>query len=167
MDENVDLNERISVPNEISSCFDKKINKSLTSSFHIQKTLSNKINNNSIKKTEVSKKCNISKTNRIYFSSKKQKQLGYIQINPISPKIDNNYKDIHLKKLYHIPTSDQRVYKTKIEHNLTMNKNKLNNSIFNYQEKINKYKYNYNYNYDKQINKNKTIKNSIVGNNSN
>ena len=160
MYENFEFNERITVPNGKSKISEKKFTKSLTS-FHIKKSISNKgTQQNTIKKTGLIKKDKNSKSKRIYFSSKKSNELGYMYTNPISPRNNNIYKELNCnpKKLYNIPSSDQRLYNYKNDYNLFINKYKQH-SIINNKAKINKYKYN-SIN-DKNIN-NKNIKNNNI-----
>ena len=110
MYENIEMNERQTVPNCNTKIIQNKFTKSLTL-FHTKKNLSKIITqHNTIKSPYSFKQEKYSKTNRIFFSYKKKKELGYILTNPTSPKINKYYNPL---KTYNSPNSDQRLYKFK------------------------------------------------------
>ena len=140
MYENFEINERQTVPNENSKLSQSKFTKSLTL-FHTKKNLSKIITqHNTIKSPYSFKQEKYSKTNRIFFSYKKKKELGYILTNPTSPKINKYYNPL---KTYNSPNSDQRLYKFKNKYLLNYGINKYKTgSLLNNKSKKNKLKQN-------------------------
>ena len=104
-----EISQKKSVTNEKSKLSSSKFTKSLTSFLPTK----NKTQQNTNKKSFLN---NISKTKKVYFSGKKQNNLGYLITNPLSPL--NNYK---FKGIYNnnpirttkIPNSAQRVFEYK------------------------------------------------------
>ena len=133
--------ERQTVPNGNPKITQNKFTKSLTS-FHKKKSSSKNITHqNTIKKPGPLKQDKSAKTKRIYFSSRKSKDLGYLHTNPISPKTNKKFKDIINKnplRTQNIPSSDQRLYKYKNGYILNIINNYKPNVIINNKSKNSK-----------------------------
>ena len=162
MYKNFQNNERKTVP-----LCNPKLNQKFTKSLTLFNTKNNFSKNitqhNTIKKPELSKEIKSSKTKRLLCSNKKSKDVDYLQTNPISPKLNNKYKEAMNKNSIsskNIPSTDHRLYKYKNGYILNIINNYKPNVIIN--QKSNKYEYNGNNN-----NKNKNNnENNMSDNNS-
>ena len=142
MYKNFEINERKTVPNGKSKLYQNKFTKSLTS-FHTNKIMSkNKTNQNTLKTSVPIKYNKYSETKRIYFSSKKAKDLGYLITNPVSPYNNNKNKEIYENQIImdNLPSSDKRLYKHKNEYMLNDIKNYQQNNVIDNKIKGNIYK---------------------------
>jgi len=138
MNDNIyDIKERQTVPNGNSNLSKNKLTKSYTS-FHPKKTLSKyKSNKNPLKKKQYLNQKKYSKTNRILFSNKKEKDLDYLEINPLSPQ--NKFSDININQLYmnNLPSSDHRLNKYNKRYVFDNIKKYRTNMIMDYNLKTN------------------------------
>ena len=142
MYENFGMNERQTVPNGNSKLYQNKFTKSLTS-FHTKRVIAkNKTSQNTLKNSLPIKYNKYPETKRIYFSSKKAKDLGYLITNPISPQNNNKYNEVYENqiKMQNLPSSDKRLYKYKKEYILNDIKNYHPDEIIDNKTKINIYK---------------------------
>lgn len=108
-----DDNQKQELSNGDSKISTNKFSKTLTS-FHTKKELpKNTAQQNTIKKPDQLKTDKSSKTKRVYFSSKKKNNLGYIITNPLSPTNNDKFKGIYNKnpiRTTNIPNSAKRAY---------------------------------------------------------
>lgn len=127
MNQNFDINERQTVSYETKNLFKNVLTKSYTS-LHPKKNLpKNQLKKNPLKKPKFFKQKKYSKTSRIHFSDKKEKNLGYLLTNPISSndKI-REINNIHLN-MNNIPNSSHRLNKFNKGHEFNIKKQKSNN----------------------------------------
>ena len=158
-DNKYDIKERQTVPNGKSNLSKNKLTKSYTS-FHPKKTLSkNKSNKNPPKNLEYLNHKKYSKTNRIYFSNKKEKDFDYLEINHLSPQ--NKFNDINKNHIYmnNIPSSDHLLNKCNKRYVFDNIKKFRTNLIMDYNLKTNNNEEN------KNTEKNIIKENSISSNN--
>ena len=127
-----DDNQRQSISNGDSKLVQSKFTKSLTS-FHKK--------SNPMKKTGPIKTDKNIKNKKVYFSSKKQNNLGFIITNPISPVNNYKFKGIYNNnpiRTTNIPNSAKREYDYKNGYILNNINNYEANIIINNQRKENK-----------------------------
>ena len=127
MNKNFDINGRQTVTYEDKNFFKNVLTKSYTS-LHPKKNLpKNQIKKNPLKKPKFFKQKKYSKTSRIHFSDKKEKNLGYLLTNPISSKDKNiEINNIHLN-MNNIPSSSYRLNKFNKGLEFNIKKHKSNN----------------------------------------
>ena len=124
-----DDNQRQSISNGDSKLVQSKFTKSLTS-FHKK--------SNPMKKTGPIKTDKNIKNKKVYFSSKKQNNLGFIITNPISPVNNYKFKGIYNNnpiRTTNIPNSAKREYDYKNGYILNNINNYEANIIINSQRK--------------------------------
>ena len=180
-DNNYDIKDRQTVPNGNSNLSKNKLTKSYTL-FHPKKTLSkNKSNKNPLKKPGYLNHKKYPKTNRIHYSNKKEKDLGFLEINPLSHY--NKYGEINNNHIYmnNMPSSDNRLYKCNkryghdnikkcktnmiMDYNLKTNNNENKNKKESNLKKENSISVNNSDNNSKKANG--TSSNNIINNNNN
>ena len=164
MNDNIyDFKERQTFPNGSSNLSKNKLTKSYTS-FHPKKTLSKKKSNkNPLKNNEYLNQKKYSKTKRIHFSDKKEKNLDYLEINPLSPQ--NKFSDINSNHLYmnNLPSSDRCLNKYNKRYVFDNIKKYRANMIMDYNLKT--YTNEENKNREKNIIKENSISDNISDNN--
>ena len=164
MNDNIyDFKERQTFPNGSSNLSKNKLTKSYTS-FHPKKTLSKKKSNkNPLKNNEYLNQKKYSKTKRIHFSDKKEKNLDYLEINPLSPQ--NKFSDINSNNLYmnNLPSSERRLNKYNKRYVFDNIKKYRANMIMDYNLKT--YTNEENKNREKNIIKENSISDNISDNN--
>ena len=164
MNDNIyDFKERQTFPNGSSNLSKNKLTKSYTS-FHPKKTLSKKKSNkNPLKNNEYLNQKKYSKTKRIHFSDKKEKNLDYLEINPLSPQ--NKFSDINSNNLYmnNLPSSERRLNKYNKRYVFDNIKKYRANMIMDYNLKT--YTNEENKNKEKNIIKENSISDNISDNN--
>ena len=108
-----DDNQKQELSNGDSKISTNKFSKTLTS-FHTKNEFPKNTNQqNTMRKPGQIKTDKSSKTKRVYFSSKKKNNLGYIITNPLSPTNNDKFKGIYNKnpiRTSNIPNSAKRSY---------------------------------------------------------
>ena len=139
MYESEEISQRQLLSNGDNKFTSKKFNKTLTS-FHTKNYLiKNPPNQTTIKSIATSQNKN-SKSKKVYFSSKKKNNLGYLVTNPLSPMNNFKTKEIYNKnpiRTTNVPNSAQRVYDYKNGYVLN-NINKYQTNIIDNKRKDNK-----------------------------
>ena len=139
MYESEEISQRQLLSNGDNKFTSKKFNKTLTS-FHTKNYLiKNPPNQTTIKSIATSQNKN-SKSKKVYFSSKKKNNLGYLVTNPLSPMNNFKTKEIYNKnpiRTTNVPNSAQRVYDYKNGYVLN-NINKYQTNIIDSKRKDNK-----------------------------
>ena len=165
MYESEDVSQRQVLSNGDNKFTTKKFNKTLTS-FHTKNYLTkNPPSQTTVKKIASSQNKN-TKSKKIYFSSKKKNNLGYLVTNPLSPLNNFKTKGIYNKnpiRTTNVPNSAQRVYDykngyvlnniIKYQTNIIDNKRKDNKSGSLNEKIIKKYENNLSNNNSKNIGK--------------
>ena len=126
MNQNFDINERQTVSYENKNLIKNILTKSYTS-LHPKKNLpKNQVKKNPLKKPKFFKQKKYSKTSRVHFSHKNEKNLGYLLTNPISSKDKNReINNIHLN-MNNILISSQRLNKYNKRQEFNIKKQKTN-----------------------------------------
>ena len=139
MYESEEISQRQLLSNGDNKFTSKKFNKTLTS-FHTKNYLiKNPPNQTTIKSIATSQNKN-TKSKKVYFSSKKKNNLGYLVTNPLSPMNNFKTKEIYNKnpiRTTNVPNSAQRVYDYKNGYVLN-NINKYQTNIIDNKRKDNK-----------------------------
>ena len=126
MNQNFDINERQTVSYTSKNLIKNILTKSYTSLNPKKNLQKNQLKKNPLKKSKFFKQKKYSKTSRIHFSDKKEKNLGYLLTNPILSK--DKYREInniHLN-LNNIPSSSHRLNKYNKEIKFNIKKQKTN-----------------------------------------
>ena len=180
MYESEDVSQRQVLSNGDNKITSKKFNKTLTS-FHTKNYLAKNTSNQTTVKKIASSQNKNTKSKKIYFSSKKKNNLGYLVTNPLSPLNNFKTKGIYNKnpiRTTNVPNSAQRVYDykngyvlnniNKYQTNIISNKRKDNKSGSLNEKIIKQYENNLSNNNSKNISKktngatNNFINNSLI-----